>query len=279
MASLVAAAVCLVLLIYSGVLLKKFTPVYSPVECLNTNKTFSVVTNASGFFVSASVVMDCTNPNPYAVSIAKGSPGRVFLHPDMINIGEVVTEPYSLGAGGSGEMTADIWLAIPPTTLPMLLSGPKNILEEMHIDATAHLHILGIPIDHEFRETNTCGFSMQVVVPDYKTGPAMCATAQEELLKIIPNVTASPTPFQIGLSEDRLEGFELMRDAGLGSAMALFIILALVSLGVAFLSLRRRSCLNEPQREDTAKAKVDSVEAEAVVEPSPVLDSGEPNKV
>lgn len=248
-ASLVCSAISLAIFIYAAVLLKTYSPVYKPVECFNTNKTFSFITNSSGAFVSASVIMDCTNNNHYSVEMTRGDPGRVFMYPDMIDLGTVETEPYALEAGGSAEMKAGISLAIPMASLPLLLSGPKSILEEMHVNALAHLHFFGIRFDFNFKETNTCGFNMQVVVPDYLTGPAICATSQERLLNIIPNITASPTPFEIGLDEERLERFERIRDAALGSLMALSLLIVLVAIAFPVYDLRRRS-MKTPQKDD-----------------------------
>mmetsp|Transcript_42574 Transcript_42574/g.90722 ORF Transcript_42574/g.90722 Transcript_42574/m.90722 type:complete len:290 (+) Transcript_42574:63-932(+) len=231
-APLVFSAVLFFIFAYSAILMKRFSPVYTPVECVNTNKTFEFTVNDTGAFVTAFSVMECTNPNPFSVKIAKGSPGRVFFYPEMIDIGQVVVGEYALEEGGTAEMKADVALHIKPEEIPLLLQGVKHILEEMHVNAVAHLSVLGFPIAYEFNQMNTCGFGMETypATMSYKTGPAICATSQDELLRIIPDLDAPSTPYKISVDTAMLNKAEMMRDAGCGSAMGISALLGLLFL-------------------------------------------------
>mmetsp|Transcript_132055 Transcript_132055/g.282454 ORF Transcript_132055/g.282454 Transcript_132055/m.282454 type:complete len:288 (+) Transcript_132055:106-969(+) len=237
--ALVFSAVFFFIFAYAAILMKRFSPVYTPVRCINTNKTFEFTVNASGAFVVAFTTMECTNPNSFSVEIEKGSPGRVFFHPEMLDIGQVIVGKYALTEGGTSEMKADVALHIPPDDIPLLLQGEKNILEEMNVNAVASLDVLGFRIKYHFNEVNTCGFSMKTypATMSYKTGPAICATTQHELLRIIPSIDAKPAPFEIGVGAERLEQAEQMRNAGCGTAMCLSALLGLLCLRCALMSM------------------------------------------
>mmetsp|Transcript_14836 Transcript_14836/g.23536 ORF Transcript_14836/g.23536 Transcript_14836/m.23536 type:complete len:363 (+) Transcript_14836:153-1241(+) len=244
-----AAALMLLIFTLTTLTLQRYNPIYTPVECVNANNSFTWTETPHGAVnVSAHAVLQCRNPNPYSLRIepaVQGANARVALSYALIDDSSLSLEPVQLSAHSTAETRVSVDFSVPQEQLPLLLNGPVDVYQEMKLRITAMLEFPGgWAVQQHLEQRSDCGFKLQVQ-PEALIGQTMCAPSLGDLIRTLPSMNGTAI-FQLEIPTRQLAEAVAIRDSICTSVMSLSLGFFICLSVCAWLRIHRR-CLGRPQ--------------------------------
>eukprot|EP00928_Gymnodinium_smaydae_P037221 TRINITY_DN25874_c0_g1_i1.p1 TRINITY_DN25874_c0_g1~~TRINITY_DN25874_c0_g1_i1.p1 ORF type:complete len:386 (-),score=47.01 TRINITY_DN25874_c0_g1_i1:130-1188(-) len=243
-----AATVFLAVSGYSFALLRRLTPLYMPVSCTETNKTFDPPAIGAEVTVLAEASINCHNPNPYSLHVIPQGFGNVVSWPENIDLGSFQTAPHTLPARGNGSSTTFVNMSMPlSVAMHLHAMGDSIVLLQVSVKAIITVDLLfpGMAYSQELSSSHVCGMMMRPTIPMI-VGGVTCSYSRDDVLQHIPNITADKalSSFVVGADESLVESHERQTQGILWSVAVVSGALGLLCsfFVVRRMLKRRRKC-------------------------------------
>lgn len=231
-----------------------YTPLYRPLECINTNAgSLDIETSHNGemLLFRFQSNLSCQNQNWYMLQAGSRKPGVVMFFPRMRVIGSAWMLPTVLPPNASAELVRDLDFHLSRSEFTKLLykGKPFQVVVELPLNESLHAELLGFPFKLSSKGSIACGFAVKLPM---SRGPIVCANSMAELS--IPDVSMKKSPIlQINMPRTKLLLATIMFYAILGASMLLTCSFGLYC-AVPILSVCRAPDVRSPFAEKTDKS-------------------------
>lgn len=239
-----SGVLALVLFAYTLSCLVKYSPLYTPLECIELQgKLADPNIDADWVNISGGVEKECTNRNAYPVEVVQRIPGEVFVSQNgslvLVGVSTVPSTVFEAESRGKGQSRMQI-------NLPMVEAGPllqKEIIEvitTIHVKSTGSLSYLGFSIPSSENKDEYCGF--QVRLKDKKVGPTSCATSESALT--IPSVDSQPKLTYVQMDPKKLQAGALKKNLTFGLLLGAFGLIGVATIAFGAVGIRTNRKIN-----------------------------------
>lgn len=205
-----------------------YTPLYRPLECINTNAgSFDIETSQNGEMLSFKFQsnLSCQNLNQYMLQAGSRKPGVVMFFPRMRVIGSAWMLPTVLPPNASAELVRDLDFHLSELEFTKLLykGEPFQVVVELPLNESLHADILGFPFKLSSKGSIACGFAVKLPM---SRGPIVCANSMAELS--IPSIRMKKSPIlEINMPRIKLVLATIIFYAVMGASILLICSLGL----------------------------------------------------
>lgn len=228
--------------VYSAVLYNKFSPVYADIDCGDEVISFKggSISSFTSISVGLSVILTCTNPNPYPVRIKDPKVGKVYLANGMRELGTIAAKPGMIKEGG-GQVVLDAEIKVSGfsalTIISRLLRGSVHVFLEVDFTCVIEESMLVT----SFRVTpmfqQKCGVTLDIA--GRETGDVVCGDSFSDLVITDIGVQLKPGLSSMGVDQAIIDNGTRDKNLYLGLAIALsFSFIFLILVGMSFLAFR-----------------------------------------
>lgn len=230
------------------------------VSCEPSSSRLSAV-NVMPFSATITIDIDCTNPNPYDLSILPAQVGSVYMGSSRQDIGNFTVQKSLVPAGltaASIQAHAKISLGLVDTqTIASAFLIYFDLNFKVLIERTS---IIGNPTTFDIAVSKKCGMYMRVSILTQDAGDCVCSGDAFENLQVpdLNTLSEDDPGFMLEVSEEKISQAEFARDS-LGGALASIG----GCCGLALWTFAVISCIRNPAR-STAASATDSTVASTI---------------